>query len=138
MEPEGNEVLPPAVSTSRKAVLLHLKRYPGAPLKEIASALGISRTAALKHLGKLETENLVVRAYESGRMGRPRVCFRLTPSAQQIFPAAYTQAALCAMSFIEKHQGRAAVVRMLEERAQELRERHRPPVCGKGPTRSSP
>ncbi|EQD72347.1 transcriptional regulator, partial [mine drainage metagenome] len=60
-----------------------------------------------------------------------RVCFRLTPTAQRIFPAAYTQAALSAMSFIEKRQGRAAVGQMLEERADELRERHAPRLEGR-------
>ncbi|HLY77496.1 MAG TPA: MarR family transcriptional regulator, partial [Thermoplasmata archaeon] len=120
-------VLPPA----KKAVLTLLKRAPGASLKEIAAELGVSRAGALKHLSRLEGEGLVEREYRAGKMGRPRVCFRLTPTAQRIFPAAYTQAALSAMSFIEKHQGRAAVVQMLEERAEELRERHTPRLAGK-------
>jgi DeoR family transcriptional regulator, suf operon transcriptional repressor len=119
--------LPPA----KKTLLTLLKRNPGASLKEIAAELGVSRAGALKHLTRLEGEGLVEREYRTGKMGRPRVCFRLTRTAQRIFPAAYTQAALSAMSFIEKHQGRAAVVQMLEERAAELRERHAPRLAGK-------
>jgi DeoR family suf operon transcriptional repressor len=119
------------VSPAKKTLLTLLKRAPGASLKEIAAELGVSRAGALKHLSRLEGEGLVEREYRAGKMGRPRVCFRLTPAAQRIFPAAYTQAALSAMSFIEKHQGRAAVVQMLEERAEELRERHIPRLAGK-------
>jgi predicted ArsR family transcriptional regulator len=119
--------LPPA----KKTLLTLLKRAPGASLKDIATELGVSRAGALKHLTRLEGEGLVEREYRAGKMGRPRVCFRPTPTAQRIFPAAYTQAALSAMSFIEKHQGRQAVVQMLEERAAELRERHAPRLSGK-------
>ncbi|MGA8536993.1 MAG: MarR family transcriptional regulator [Thermoplasmata archaeon] len=119
--------LPPA----KKTLLTLLKRNPGASLKAIAAELRISRAGAHKHLTRLEDEGLVEREYRAGAVGRPRVCFRLTPTAQRIFPAAYTQAALSAMSFIEKHQGRKAVVQMLEERAAELRERHSPRLAGK-------
>jgi len=119
--------LPPA----KKTLLSLLKRNPGVSLKEIAAKLGMSRAGALKHLTRLEGEGLVEREYRAGKMGRPRVCFRLTPTAQRIFPVAYTQAALSAMSFIEKHQGRRAVVQMLVERAAELRERHAPRLAGK-------
>lgn len=119
------------VSHAKKTLLTFLKRAPGTSLRDIAAELGISRAGALKHLTRLEGDGLVEREYRAGRMGRPRVCFRLTSTAQQVFPAAYTQAALSAMSFIEKHQGRGAVVQMLEERATELRERHAPRLANR-------
>ncbi|HTT73516.1 MAG TPA: winged helix-turn-helix transcriptional regulator [Thermoplasmata archaeon] len=119
------------LSSAKRTLLTLLKRSPGASLKEIAALVGISRAGALKHLTKLEEEGLVERQYRAGRRGRPRVCFRLTPPAQRIFPAAYTETALCAMTFIEKHQGRPAVVQMLEERASELRGKHAPRLAGK-------
>jgi DeoR family transcriptional regulator, suf operon transcriptional repressor len=125
---------PPAVqvmSSAKRTILTYLKRTPGASLKVIASELGISRAGALKHLTRLEDQGLVEREYRSGRIGRPRVCFTLSPVARRIFPVAYTQTALSAMGFIEKHQGRAAVVQMLEERAAELRDRHAPRLAGK-------
>ncbi len=132
MEQRGPEVAQQGFSSAKKSILTFLKREPGVSLRAIAASMGISRTGALKHLSWLEGEGLVERQYRAGRMGRPQVCFRLTASAQQIFPAAYTQAALSAMSFIEKHQGRTAVVQMLEERAGELRDKHSPRFAGKG------
>lgn len=122
------------LTSAKRAVLLHLKRKPGASLKEIAANFGVSRSAAFKHLTKLEDDRLVERFYRSGSMGRPRVCFRLAPAAQRVFPAAYAQAAICAMGFIERREGRPAVVEMLRERATELQMRHAPRIAGKGLT----
>lgn len=124
--PLGEEIRP-----AKKAVLVLLKRAPGASLSDIATSLRISRAGAHKHLTRLEEEGLVNREYRGGKVGRPQVCFRLSAVAQQIFPTAYTHAALSAMSFIERNQGRPAVVQMLEERARELRERHAPRFAGK-------
>ncbi len=131
MEQEDVGVGGRTLSPAKRTILSLLKRTPGASLKDLAVVLGVSRAGALKHLTKLEGEGLVQREYRSGKTGRPRVCFRLTPSAQRIFPAAYTETALCAMTFIERHQGRPAVVQMLEERAADLREKHSPRLAGK-------
>jgi DeoR family transcriptional regulator, suf operon transcriptional repressor len=131
MEQETVAMAGHGLPSAKKTLLTLLKRTPGASLKEIAAKLGVSRAGALKHLTKLEGEGLVAREYRAAKMGRPQVCFRLTATAQRIFPAAYTQAALSAMGFIERLQGRAAVVKMLEERAAELRERHTPRLAGK-------
>jgi|SRR5271170_3635880 len=119
------------LSSTKRTILTLLKRMPGTSLKDIAAELGISRAGALKHLTKLEGESLVERQYRAGKLGRPHVCFQLTPTAQRIFPAAYTQSALYAMAFIERHQGRPAVVEMLEERAVDLRKKHASRLAGK-------
>jgi DeoR family transcriptional regulator, suf operon transcriptional repressor len=122
---------PPGFSSSKKAILLLLKRNPGATLSVIAQSLGTSRTAALRHLATLESDGFVSRAYQRGRRGRPRATFCLTPPTRRLFPEAYTQLSLHALAFIERGQGRDGVVRMLEERAQELRSKHQPRLAGK-------
>ncbi len=111
-------------SSAKRSVLMLLKREPNATLGRVAQFLGTSRAAAWKHLARLEDEGLVQRDYERGPKGRPHARFRLTPSSQQLFPQAYVQLSLGALGFIERTQGREAVVRMLEERARELREMH--------------
>lgn len=119
------------LTPAKQTVLNLLKRSPGASLKDIAKELSISRAGALKHLSRLEEAALVVREYRAGKLGRPHVRFRLAPAAQRIFPAAYAEVAIMAMRFVERHQGRAAVVEMLKERAAELRERHAVRLSGK-------
>ncbi len=125
---------PNGYSGPKRATLLFLKRSPDASLAEVARELGTSKVAALRHLASLENDGLVHRAYRRGGKGRPPAIFRLAPSADRLFPEAYTQLALAALGFIEKLEGRSGVVRMLEERAQELRKAHGPrlgsPVLG--------
>lgn len=117
--------------SAKRTILTWLKRNPGASLADLAGTLGISRTGALKHLVRLETDGLVERFFARGKVGRPSACFRLTPTAQQIFPQGYTQAALYAISFIEHHEGREAVAQMLELRASDRVEKHRPRLAGR-------
>lgn len=132
MPPElASAVAANGFSSSKKFILLHLKREPGATLAEIAIELGTSRTAALKNLAALEGQGLVQREYRRGRMGRPHARFRLAPASQRLFPEAYVQMSLSALAFIERTQGRPAVTEMLEDRAAELRVKHRPRMAGK-------
>ncbi|MGI0071025.1 MAG: helix-turn-helix transcriptional regulator [Thermoplasmata archaeon] len=118
-------------SSAKRTIRTFLKRSPDASLADIAAALGVSRTGALKHRTRLESDGLVARRYRPSRIGRPPACFHLTDTAQQIFPAGTTQAALSAIRFIERREGRAAVTEMLEERADELRARHAPRLAGR-------
>jgi predicted ArsR family transcriptional regulator len=120
--------LPPVASgysSAKRAILDVLKQHPGASLQEVAERLGISKAAALGHLPSLESEGLVVRSYQGGRVGRPRVTFRLTDRASALFPQGYTEMSLCALEFIERRLGPDAVTQVLQERAHELEDRHR-------------
>lgn len=118
-------------SSPKKGILLLLKRAPDRSVAELAEALGVSRAAAWKHLAKLEGSGWVERRERSGRTGRPAALFRLTPASQRLFPEAYTRTALAALGFIERRMGREAVLRMLEERAAEIRGRHAPRLAGR-------
>jgi len=117
--------IPPAYSSAKRAILLLLKRRPGASLEEVSRALGISKAGVLGHLPKLEGAGLVERAYRAGRVGRPRVVFRLTPRAIELFPHGYTEMSLAALEFIERKLGPPGVAELLQQRAHELAERHR-------------
>jgi len=114
----------PVPSTSRSAALTLLKRAPNSSLDQVASGLGISKVAALAHMQRLETDGLVERAYQAGHVGRPRVLFRLTDKGVTLFPQAYTEMSICALEFIEKRLGRAAVGELLSQRAGEVSDRN--------------
>ena len=119
-EPEPS----PVPSPSRSAALTLLKRSPNASLEEVARGLGISKVAALGHMQRLETEGLAERSYQAGRVGRPRVLFRLTEKGATLFPHAYTEMSICALQFIERRLGRAAVGELLSQRAAEVSDRN--------------
>jgi len=113
-----------AYSSSKTAALTLLKRKPDAALDEVASGLGVSKVAALGHLRRLESDGLVERSYETGRVGRPRVLFRLTERGTSFFPQSYTEMSLCALEFIERRLGRAAVGELLAQRAGDVADRN--------------
>ncbi len=125
MGDEPEPTLPPAYSTAKRAILLHLKRRPGASLEEIAEALGISKSGVLGHLPSLESEGLVERAYRGGRVGRPRAVFRLTRRGTGLFPQGYTEMSLAAFEFVEQRLGSSAVAELLQQRAHAVADRHR-------------
>lgn len=117
--------VPGGLSSSKQRTLDALKRAPDASLGEVAARLGVSKVAALRRLTGLESEGLVERSYRPNGVGRPRVHFRLSTESARLFPEAYTQMSVCALRFIEERLGRGAVVAMLQQRAQEVREDHR-------------
>ena len=112
-------------SSPKRAILVLLKRQPDASLEEIARGLGISKVAALSHLQKLEGNGLIERSYRAGKVGRPRVQFRLSTKSSSLFPQGYTEMSLSALEFIERRLGRNAVAELLSQRSIEVAERHR-------------
>lgn len=123
---------PPPYSSAKREILLLLKRRPDAALAEVAEALGISKVAVLGHVRQLEADGLVGRAYQAGRIGRPRVVFRLTEAAATYFPHNYVEMSRCALEFIEERLGRPAVRELLARRAADVAQRHRGRI--RGPT----
>ena len=119
-------------SSAKKGLIALLKRAPNSTLGTVARGLGISRAAAWKHLAQLEESGLIEREYRVGRPGRPAALYRLSPSSHRLFPEAYTQLSLGALAFVERRLGRSAVVELLEERAAELRAKHRPRLARMG------
>ena len=113
-------------SSPKRGILLLLKRRPDASLEEVAHALSVSKVAALSHLNRLEADGLLQRSYRAGKVGRPRVLFRLSSSATALFPQGYREMSLCALEFIERRLGRGAVVDLLAQRAVEVADRSRP------------
>lgn len=111
-------------SSPKQSTLSFLKRNPDASLQEVATVLGVSKVAALGHLQRLESDGLIQRSYRAGHVGRPRVHFRLTDQGTTLFPHAYTEMSLCAVEFIERRLGRAAVGELLAQRAGEVADRN--------------
>ena len=112
-------------SSAKKQILLTLKRQGSVSLGDLATGLAISKMATLKHLSALEGKGLVERSSRAGGRGRPRAFFALTRNASTLFPEAYTHMTLCALRFIDEKLGRDAVVRLLEQRAQEVLDANR-------------
>ena len=118
-------------SSTKKRILLILKRAGETSLGDLASALGISKMATLRHLTILETKELVERSTKSSGRGRPRAFFRLTDRSANLFPHAYAQMTVAALDFIDERLGSDAVVELLEARARQVYDRHHAKFDGK-------
>ncbi len=112
-------------SSAKKQILLSLKRRGAVSLSDMSAELRISKMATLKHLNVLEAKGLVERSFRGGGRGRPRAFFNLSKNSATLFPEAYTHMTLCALNFIEEKLGRDAVVRLLQQRAQEVLDANR-------------
>ncbi len=122
VDPGGLEV---GFSSSKKQILLTLKRRGSVSLADMSGELRISKMATLKHLNALEAKGLVERSFKAGGRGRPRAFFNLSKNSATLFPEAYTHMTLSALNFIEERLGRDAVVRLLRQRAQEVLDANR-------------
>ena len=118
-------------SSTKKRLLVLLKREGPTSLEELASAVKVSKMATLKHMNAFESKGLVQRSFSAGRRGRPRVIFSLTSKASPLFPEAYVQMTEAALGFVEKKLGRDAVEDLLRQRTQELYAKHRGTMEGK-------
>ena len=75
-------------SSSKKQILLTLKRQGAVSLTDLAASLGISKMATLKHLAVLEGKGLVERSSRAAGRGRPRAFFALSRGSTGLFPEA--------------------------------------------------
>ncbi len=77
--------LPPA----RRAILVALRKRGEARAEELASALGVTASAARQQLAPLASAGLLEHRDERAGPGRPRRIYRLAPAADALFPKAY-------------------------------------------------
>ena len=112
-------------------LLVLLKRQGPKSLIELAEWLGISKMGVYKHLVGLEGRRLIERFYERSGVGRPRLWFRLSQKSNGLFPKAYSDISISALSFIERKLGRDAVEQVLRERQNELYDRYSQKLSGK-------
>jgi predicted ArsR family transcriptional regulator len=118
--PSPREDIAEGFSEPKKKLLYYLKIMQQAGLEELASVMKVSRMAVHKHFALLQQRGLVESTEIRGRVGRPRIVYRLTSQSKSVFPKSYSAIATHALDFIEKNMGKDAVERVLYERQSEL------------------
>jgi predicted ArsR family transcriptional regulator len=118
--PNPREDIAEGFSEPKKKLLYYLKIMQQAGLEELAGVMKVSRMAVHKHLALLQQRALVESTEIRGRVGRPRIVYRLTSQSKSVFPKSYSAIATHALDFIEKNMGKDAVERVLYERQSEL------------------
>src|SRR2546427_10012800 len=98
----------PVFGSTKREILLILKREGQIDLQTLAQHLGISKMAVHKHAKELEERGLIERIPVRGTTGRPRLALRLAPTATSLFPRDYAGVTCAALAYIEEKLRRKA------------------------------
>ena len=78
-----------ALPTTRRAILMAVKRAGSCTVADLAAQLGITAAAVRQQLMRLAEDGLVLHQSEGDGRGRPAHRYELTPSAEALFPKRY-------------------------------------------------
>lgn len=102
-------------STTRRAILLTIKKQGEARAEELASILGITPSAIRQHLAALLGEGLVAVREQRGSAGRPKHVYSVTTQAESLFPKTYGELT-CELLDYAGAEGPGTVDRLFERR----------------------
>lgn len=118
----------------RGAILLELKRAHRSTAKDLASRLNVSLNAVRHHLKELEAQALVGYERRHQGVGAPAFAYRLTPTAEALFPRRYESTLNELLDHVVEREGRAGAVAVLEARYTTLTRRLQGELAGVAPT----
>jgi predicted ArsR family transcriptional regulator len=75
--------------TTRRAIVMALKRHGNMRAGELADLLGITVAAVRQQLVRLDQDGLVTHRRDPDGRGRPSHTYQLTPAAEMLFPKRY-------------------------------------------------
>lgn len=119
-----------SASSAAGQILQHLQRAGEATVKDLATLLGVSTTAARDHLIHLQAEGLVsVRAERHGP-GRPRLVYTLSDEARSRFPKQYDRLITGLLRELIALEGADKVEVLLERVSRRLAEEYADRMAG--------
>ena len=90
-----------SLPSTRREILIALKKRGEATVDELAGALGITVSAVRQHLTGLAAAGFVAHRVVKGRPGRPRHVHRLSAGAEALFPKYYSELTNELLSYVE-------------------------------------
>jgi predicted ArsR family transcriptional regulator len=111
-----------ALSSTRREILLRIKRDGGSTIAEVAKHLAISDEGARQHLILLERQGWVSRRAQhsgDGKSGRPASIYEISAQGEEFFPKRYDELAIALIDIVTELHGadavKAALARVSEE-----------------------
>ncbi|MGH9029150.1 MAG: helix-turn-helix transcriptional regulator [Acidimicrobiales bacterium] len=123
-----------AVPTTRRAILMALKREGAMDARELASLLGVSVPAVRQQLTRLTDDQLVTHRRAREHRGRPSHRYELTASAEALFPKRYGELTTELLGYLGGPEDRQ-VSELFEQRGRRRLEGARPRLAGLSPER---
>ena len=102
-------------STTRRAILLTIKKRGEARAEDLATALAITPSAIRQHLTALLAEGLVAIREQRGGAGRPKHVYSVTAAAEALFPKTYGELT-CELLDYAGAEGPGTVERLFDRR----------------------
>lgn len=107
--------------TTRRKLLLLLRKHPGVTVTELAAELDLTGMGVRRHLDVLETDGLVeTTECPRGARGRPATGWRLSATGLELFPRRYDAIALDVLEDVAEHAGPDAVAAVFARRTDKL------------------
>jgi DeoR family suf operon transcriptional repressor len=90
-----------SLPSTRRSLVLLLKKRGESGVKGIADSLGITVSAVRQHLAGLEAAGLVSRRQVPGGPGRPPLLYSLAPAGEALFPRFYPELTNELLEYVE-------------------------------------
>ncbi len=120
----------PSPPSTRRAMLLILKKRGEGRAEELADELGVTVSAARQHLASLTSAGLVEYRERKGAPGRPKHVYRLAAAAEELFPKAYEALATELLADVEAEDPEL-LARVFERRRRRRLERSSGRLAGR-------
>jgi len=118
-------------TTTRRQLIELLRTSGGCGIAELSGALGLTEMGVRRHLHRLERDGLVRSTSVRQAMGRPSFRYRLTETADDLFPKNYPYLTLELLGELEELSGTETVDRLFEGRRAKLEAKYRERMRGK-------
>ena len=107
--------------TTRRKILLLLRKRPGVTVTELATELDLTGMGVRRHLDALQSEGWVETTTCDRRgLGRPAAGWRLSTAGYELFPRRYDRVALEVLEDLAEHAGDDAVDAVFARRTDKL------------------
>lgn len=101
---------------TREQIIFNLKKSDGMSIDDLSKIINITPMGIRQHLLALEKKGIVTYTSKKHGIGRPGYVYRLTESADALFPKSYDNFALGILKDIEKQEGKEKVDKIFEWR----------------------
>ncbi len=116
---------------TRKNIILLLKKSGGMSIDELSKDINITPMGIRQHLLSLEKKGIVTYNAKKHGIGRPGFVYKLTTTADELFPKSYDKFALDILKDIEKNEGREKIDRIFKWRRDRLFKHRKEALSGK-------
>lgn len=118
-------------NSTRKNIILLLKKNGGMAIEDLSKIIDITPMGIRQHLLALEKKGIVNYITRRRGIGRPGFVYTLTDSANNLFPDSYDSFAVGLLKDIKKHEGPEKVDKIFSWRRERLFKMNKEALTGK-------